>query len=110
MEAGASGKSTKITWIMTFPVDFNRSLMRGKPIATSPRPSKTGTLQNAAEFTGGGVIVGVGEGVGVGVGEGVTTGVGEGVATGIGVGVGEAGFTGPILCHTNFLFLFTHLN
>jgi len=101
---------------MTFPVDFNRSLMRGKPIATSPRPSKTGTLQNAAEFTGGGAMVGVGEGVGVGVGvgEGVTTGVGVGVGDGVieGVidGVGVAGFTGPILCHTNFLFFFTHLN
>ena len=101
---------------MTFPVDFNRSLMRGKPIATSPRPSKTGTLQNATEFTGGGVIVGVGEGVGVGVGvgvgagEGVTTGVGVGVGDGVIDGVGVTGFIGPILCHTNFLFFFTHLN
>lgn len=110
MEAGASGKSTKITCTLTLPVDFNRSLIRGKPIATSPRPSKTGTLQNATEFTGAGAI----DGVGVGVGVGEIDGVGEGVATGVGVGVGDGvgvtGFTGPILCHTNFLFFLTHLN
>ena len=84
--------------------------MRGKPIATSPRPSKTGTLQNATEFTGAdemvGDDVGVGEGVDVDVGVGVATGVGVGVADGVGV----TGFTGPILCHTNFLFFLTHLN
>ena len=83
--------------------------MRGKPIATSPRPSKTGTLQNATELTGADEMVGDG----VGVGEGVDVGVGVGVATGVGVGVADgvdiAGFTGPILCHTNFVFFFMHL-
>jgi len=86
--------------------------MRGKPIATSPRPSETGTLHDATEFTAGGAMVGVG--VDVGVGEGVDVDVGVGVATGVGVGVadgvGVTGFTGPILCHTNFLFFLTHLN
>ena len=86
--------------------------MRGKPIATSPRPSKTGTLQNATEFTGADEVVG--DGVGVREGVDVGLGVGVGVATGVGVGVddgvGITGFTGPILCHTNFLFFLTHLN
>ena len=84
--------------------------MRGKPIATSPRPSKTGILHFATELMGAGAIVAdeVGAGVGVGVGDGerVSTGVGVGV----GDGVGEEGFTGPILCHTNFFFCLTHLN
>ena len=99
---------------MTFPVDFNRSLMRGKPIATSPRPSKTGILHFATELMGAGAIVAdeVGAGVGVGVGDG--DGDGERVTTGVGIrvgdGVGVTGFTAPILCHTNFLFFFTHLN
>jgi len=57
-------------------------------------------------MVGVGVDVGVGEGVDVDVGVGVATGVGVGVADGVGV----TGFTGPILCHTNFLFFLTHLN
>ena len=94
--------------------------MRGNPIATSPRPSDTGTLHFATEFTGAGVlvVVGVGVGVGVEVGEGVGAGEVVGVAIGIGVGVGvgesvgdgAAGFAIPKRCQTNFLFLLTHLN
>ena len=68
--------------------------MRGKPIATSPRPSKTGTLQNAAEFTGAGAI----DGVGVGVGE--LEGVGEGVAK---ILKAIVGVTKKIL-KTNFIY------
>ena len=84
--------------------------MRGNPIATSPRPSDTGTLHFATELTGTGALVVVGVGVGVGVGEGELVGVAIGVGVRDGVGDGTAGFAIPIRCQTNFLFLLTHLN
>ena len=88
--------------------------MRGNPIATSPRPSDTGTLHFATELTGTGALVVVGVGVGVGVGEGEVVGVAIGVGVGVGVGEsvgdGAAGFAIPKRCQTNFLFLLTHLN
>ena len=103
--AGASGKSTKTTWITTLPIDFNRSLIRGKPIATSPRPSETGILQFNTERAGG---VGVGEGEEVAEGVGVIEGAG--VDVGVAEGVDVAVFNFPVLCQINFLFFFTHLN
>ena len=46
--AGASEKSTMITVATTLPVVFERSVIRGHPpIETSPRPSATGSLQDA---------------------------------------------------------------
>ena len=46
--AGASEKSTMITVATTLPVVFERSVIRGQPpIETSPRPSATGSLQDA---------------------------------------------------------------
>lgn len=83
--------------------------MRGNPIATSPRPSKTGTLQFAVASEGdaGKVSDGVGDEVGVGVGVGEIEIVGLGVGVGVGVGTVLVDLT---LCHTSFLFFFTHLN
>jgi hypothetical protein len=77
--------------IITSPVDFNLSLTRGKPIATSPRPSKTGTLHFSVELVGkaGNSIVGVGLGIGSGVGVGDGEVVGDGIDEGEGIGVGD---------------------
>lgn len=91
-------------------MDFNRSLILGNPIATSPRPSKTGTLQLTVGKDG---KVSDGVGVGVGVGVEVTDGDGVGIGVteidGIGVGAGS-GLIDLTLCQTVFLFFFTHLN
>lgn len=87
--------------------------MRGNPIATSPRPSKTGTLQFAVGSEGDACKVsdGLGAGVGDGVGVGVGVGVGEIEIVGLGVGVGVGSVLVDLtLCHTSFLFFFTHLN
>ncbi|MEN9516160.1 MAG: hypothetical protein RLZZ159_26 [Actinomycetota bacterium] len=100
--------------VITSPVDFNRSEILGNPIATSPRPSNTGTLQLAVGSDGSadkvtdGLGVGVteGDGVGVGVGVGVTEGDGVGVGVGVGAGSGLIDLT---FCQTSFLFFFTHL-
>lgn len=85
--------------------------MRGNPIATSPRPSKTGTLQFAVGSEGDAGKVS--DGLGAGVGDGVGVGVGEIEIVGLGVGVGAGVGTVLLdltLCHTSFLFFFTHLN
>lgn len=103
MVAGSSGKSTKITLVITSPTDLSRSPIRGKPpTATSPRPSATGSLQVAfrpaacvAEVVGAGVGDGVGDGddVGAGAAEALGAGVGDeegdcdGEAVGLAIGV-----------------------
>ncbi len=87
-----------MTLVITSPVDFNRSLIRGNPIATSPLPSKTGTLQLTVELVGDevGLALGVGDGVGVGVGDAA--------------GIRVTGLAEATLCQVNFLFFNTHLN
>ncbi len=91
--------------------------MRGNPIATSPLPSNTGTLQFTvgSEGRAGGVADGVGVGVGLNIGVGVNdvVGVGVGVGIGVGVGAGVGGGSGVInltFCQTSLLFFFIHLN
>ena len=59
--------------------------MRGNPIATSPRPSKTGTLQFAVGSEGDAGKVSDGLGAGVDDGVGVGVGVGEIEIVGLGV-------------------------